>query len=98
MLDVNGSRAGCGELLLGAAQVAQHTGNADDDDKKRRGAREKDQVDLQHDYALPPKVFESLRRELGVPHRLLNILAPEIGLQSPGIEAFCWPGQSRWRV
>ena len=36
---------------------------------------------------IPPKILETGRRQLGVPHRVLNILVAEICLQSPGVDA-----------
>jgi hypothetical protein len=35
----------------------------------------------------PPKVLESVRRHVGVPDRVLNVLVPEIVLQGPGVMA-----------
>ena len=37
--------------------------------------------------ALPPKVLEPIRRQLGVAHRVLDVFMPEIGLQRPRIMA-----------
>ena len=38
---------------------------------------------------LPPEVFEPIRGQLGVAHRVLDVVVPEVGLQSarivPGI-------------
>jgi len=35
----------------------------------------------------PPKVLEPVRRHFGVPDRVLNVLVPEVVLQSPRIVA-----------
>jgi hypothetical protein len=34
-----------------------------------------------------PKVFEPVRCQLGVPHRVLNVSVPEPSLQRPGVVA-----------
>ena len=33
----------------------------------------------------PPKVLEPCRRQLGVAHRVLDVLVPEVGLERPRI-------------
>ena len=38
----------------------------------------------------PPKVFEAVGRHLGVPDRVLNVLVPEVMLQSPCVVAVVW--------
>jgi len=34
-----------------------------------------------------PEVLKASRRQLGVPHRGLDVAVPQIGLQRPGIDA-----------
>ena len=38
-----------------------------------------------HHGSLPPEVLEPVRRQLGVPHRVLDILVSHPGLDSPRI-------------
>ena len=35
----------------------------------------------------PPEILEPIRRQLRVPHRVLDVLVPEVGLQRPRIVA-----------
>jgi hypothetical protein len=44
--------------------------------------------DDQHRVFLSPKIFEPIRRQLGVTDRVLDILMAEIGLQGAGIVPF----------
>jgi hypothetical protein len=37
------------------------------------------------DKHLTPAVLEAIRRQLGVAHRVLDVLKPEVGLQRPGV-------------
>jgi hypothetical protein len=37
--------------------------------------------------SVPPKVFEAVGRHVGVPDRVLNVLVPEVVLQSPRVVA-----------
>ena len=39
------------------------------------------------DRRLSPEVLKSIRRKLGVAHRVLNVLVPEPSLQCPGVLA-----------
>jgi len=44
---------------------------------------------------LSPEALEPIGRQLGVAHRVLNVLVAEVGLQSAGIMPFVGQGESK---
>jgi hypothetical protein len=43
-------------------------------------------------FSVPPEILEPRRRQLGVPHRVLNVSVAEVGLQGAGVVALVGQG------